>query len=407
MLKFFNNLYYQYIPVRFQQPLKRFILAIWNVWLPIYRIEQSGLTVIFIGNRACDPYIINLIYDEYIKPPRIGTVPIWSVDKRIMLWEESADLIIFRHRRFWPSTAVTLRMLAMPYYVRQSTDLPPADVDMLTVFHNSSTKRDLKKIHDAGFQYDVITHVHSEQLYFFYQQMYRPFIKDRHCFTDVILPWEDFQQSYKNMELLQVYSAGHLVAGSLTLQTDTCYTGHLHGILDADRGLLNSGVVAALYWFAMLEAHRRGCATVNMNCARPFLKDGVLVYKKKWGSRIVMDNRERELLLLPCGNRPQMHRYLEKNPFICEQDGRLVSLVFLGAHTVLNDKELTSYIKYCHYQGDSLSTCIVLLNDQWSARTEMIQALLRGLTQPNHLIDLSHRAIAELPECIRNCVGAK
>jgi hypothetical protein len=139
-----------------------------------------------------------------------------------------------------------------------------------------------------------------------------------------------------------------------------------------------------------------------MECARPFLKDGVLIYKKKWHSQIVIDHREPEFWFLPCHDRPQTARFLEENPLICEQDGWLISLIFLGAQTVLNDKELSSYLRACHFQGDRLSTWVVLLNDQWAARIATIQNILQTLPPPNHILDLSNSSLTELPERIRN-----
>jgi hypothetical protein len=400
MVKFIKNIFYQFVPASLQQPLKWLIISIRDMWLPIYRIERSGLTVILIGQLACDPYIIHLLYGEYLKGIRIGTVLIWSLNRVMRRWEETSDLIIFRHRRYRPGGAVARRMLILPQFVMQSIELPPSDANLLAAFHNSTTRRDLKKIREAEFRYEITQD--PAQMDFFYHQMHRPYIQDRHRDSAEILPWEAFRRIYEKTELLLIRKAGLPVAGALNLQTGDCYTLHVNGVLNADGELLNVGVGAALWWFTMVEAHRRGLATVNLGCARPFLKDGILVYKKKWGSRIVMDHRERELWLLPCSNRPPMHRFLEENPFICEQGGQLVSLIFLGSHTVLNDKELSSYLRCCHFEGDCLSTWVVLLNHEWSARAEAIQNILRELPQPSRTLDLSHGSLTELPELIRS-----
>jgi hypothetical protein len=416
MLKFIKKSFNQYVPASLQQPLKRFfiwplsrsITFLRDLWLPIYRIERSGLTVILIGHEACDPfsdkvcdpYIMHLLYAEYLDPLRIGTVPLWSLNRVMRRWEKKADLIIFRHRRFRPRGAAARRMLNMPYHVEQIIELPPPDVDLLAFLINSTTRRDLKKIRDAEFQYEITQD--PAQLDFFYHQMYRPFVQDRHRGSARIIPWEVFRRIYEKGELMLIRRAGLAVAGNLISQTGDCLYNNLFGVLHADRELFNAGSIAAIYWFAMVEARRRGCATVSMQCARPFLKDGVLVYKKKWGSRIVADHIDREFWLLPCGNRPPMHRFLEENPFICEQDDRLVSLIFLGSHTVLSDKELSSYLRGCHFQGDRLSTWVVLLDSEWAARTETIKNIMRELPQPSHILDLSHGSLAELPELISN-----
>jgi hypothetical protein len=399
MRKFVKKLFYRFVPAALQLPLKRFISFVW-VWVPIFQIDRSGLTVIMIGCESCDPYFIRLLYGEYLEGVRIGSVPSGSLGWVIRRWEAKADLIIFRDRRVQPRGSVARRMLVMPYFVRQCVKLPPPDANLLATFKNSSTQNDLRKIHTGEFQYEITQD--PAQLEFFYHHMYRPFILARHGDSGVIYPWENFKRSYDKMEILLIRQAGQLVAGSLNRQTDNCYNLHLLGILNADREVIKRGGISAVWWFSLTEAFQRGCATLNMECARPFLRDGVLVYKKKWGGRIVMDHREPEFWLLPCHDRGRMSRFLEENPLICAQDGWLVSLIFLGAQTVLNDKELSTYLRACHFQGDRLSTWVMLLNDQWAARIATIQSILQTLPPPNHILDLSHSSLTELPEQIRN-----
>jgi hypothetical protein len=412
MVGFKKYTFNQYLPAalkhllkaRIVWPISRFIVSTHSLyrelWLPIYRVERSGLTVIMIGNKACDPYIIDLFYGEYIEPINIGTVALWRLNREMQRSEENADLIIYRHNRFRPWGAAARRMLKMPYYVAQSVDLPPSDADLLAVFHNHATKSDFKRILIAEFKYEITQD--PAQLNFFYHQMYRPFIQDRHRGSAQIVEWEYFRQVYGNMELQLILKTGCVVGGGVFSQTGDCWTMHVGGVLNADKELINAGVIASHYWFSLVEAHRRGCTTVNFLCARPFLKNGVLVYKKKWNARILMDHRERELWLLPSGKRPSTLRCLEENPFICEQDGKLVSLIFLGSHITLNDKELSKYLRDTHFQGDHLSTCIVILNSEWVARTAVIKNILREFQQPSRVLDLSDGSLTQLPKLIHN-----
>ena len=355
--------------------------------------------VIMIGNKACDPYIINLVYGEYVEPKRIGTIPWLGLNREIQRSGEKAGLVFFRHSRFRPRGTVAQRMLVMPYYIAQSADLPPADVDLLSIFYNASTKTDLKRIQSAKFEYEITQD--PEQLEFFYHQMYAPMILSRHKNAAQVVRWEYFKEVYGKMELLLILKAGRPVGGSIISQTGDCLNKHIFGLLNADHELRKEGIGASNYWFSIVEAHRRGCATINYQCSRPFLKNGIIAYKKKWGGRIIMDRRERELWLLPDLNRPSVSRFLEENPFICEQDGLLVSLIFLGSWISLNDEELSIYFKNIHIQGDHLSTFVILLNDEWVARKEMIQNILRTLPQPSRILDLSNTSLTELQNLIR------
>jgi hypothetical protein len=93
-------------------------------------------------------------------------------------------------------------------------------------------------------------------------------------------------------------------------------------------------------------------------------------------------------------------RFFEATPFICEQGDKLTSLVFLGDHVTLDDKKLSSYLRACLFQGEHLSTCIVLLNDEWAARTEVIRTIVRAFADSTRIIDLSKGLLSELPALI-------
>ncbi|MGZ5000105.1 MAG: hypothetical protein ACXV7F_07380, partial [Methylomonas sp.] len=111
MLNFINKCFIQYVPSSQQQSLRQYLiwpfkslarLILHDIWLPIYRIEQSELTVILIGHQACDLYLIYLLATEYLRPTRVGTVPIWDLNRTVRRWEEKVDAVIFRDRRFRP-----------------------------------------------------------------------------------------------------------------------------------------------------------------------------------------------------------------------------------------------------------------------------------------------------------------
>jgi hypothetical protein len=366
--------------------------------LPIYRIEKNGLTVTLIGRHSYDPYFVQLFYGDYVDSTKVGSMAVWNINKTIQFWEKRSDIVLYRDSGFQPSGAMARRMFNVPYYVSQAAKLPPIDGDLLAAFRDPSTVSDINKIRKAGFEYHISSD--SVQLEHFYHWMYKPFILSRHRDSARIPDWPSFKRIHENMELLLISRDGELVAGALNLQTGDCYTGYANGVLNADRKLIKDGVVSAIYWFGMVEAHRRGCSTVNLGTSRPFLKNGVLAYKKKWGSQINIDENEPEFRLLVCGNQLAAQRFFEATPFICKHGNKLVSLIFLGQHVALNDKDLSSYLRACLFQGDQLSTWIILLSPEWLARMETLQTAVRGFAKSTRIIDLVKGSWIELPDMI-------
>ena len=76
------------------------------------------------------------------------------------------------------------------------------------------------------------------------------------------------------------------IAGSLI-----AYKGHnarlwCFGIKDANPDYVKMGAFGALYYFSFQYLKNKGFKQVGVGGSRPFLNDGVLNYKKKWGLRI-------------------------------------------------------------------------------------------------------------------------
>jgi len=361
--------------------------------------------MIQIGRESPDPYVVRSLYGEYLPAETVGHVLVWHLERVLRRWEAQADLVFFRKAGFRPPEAVARRMLMLPYYVAQVIDLPPRDSDLFACFHNHNStarKSDLDTIRKARFHYEV-TH-DPEMMKCFYHDLYVPFIQSRHHDYVEFFPWPKFKVVFGEMELLLVRQDSQLVAGIVNQQVGNIYHMNVAGARSAEKEFLKTGVMSALYWFSFVEAHRRGCLQVDTGDSRPFLRDGVLTYKKKWNSRITASvwKRDLGLWLLPCGSRPSMYRALENNPFFCEQDGKLTGLVFLGDHTALNDKELASYLKQVTFSGEGLSICIVLLTEEWRARAETIQSTLSNYSHSYRILDLSRGSLAELPGLLRH-----
>ncbi len=350
-----------------------------------------------IGRDALDPYIIHLLYGEYLPVEKVGFVLIWNLEWAITRWETEADLIFFRSPRFQPPETIANRMFRIPYYVQQVVKLPPANSNLLSHFHNRATKLYFNRIRKAKFEYEI-SHDH-EMLGYFYNHLYVPFIEERHGESAEVVSWPTFLARYGSMELLIVRRNGQIVAGIVNNHIDSCYWLHVLAALPNDISLLRMEVISALYWFSFVEAHRRGCHTVDLGAVRPFLNNGLLIYKRKWSSLTVPSIYKTELGLwsLACGRRPSLYRALEGNPFICQRNGNLIGLIFLGDNTPLNDEEMARHLKQYLLSGEFLSFQIVLLTKALAAKRQSIEMVVRRFPQSIRILDLSNGYPCELP----------
>lgn len=405
MHKFIKLLFHSVVPHSLQQRIRQVRSLAANLRLPVYKIDHAGLRIIQIGRESLDPYIVRMLYGEFLKSEKVGSVLAWNLARAMRRWEAKADLIFFRNTHVQPPGELACRMLMLPYFAQQVVDLPPPSSDLLSHFFNESThwtlKSNLRSIRKARFEHEFTRD--PELLNYFYHHLYVPYIKERYLDTAEIFPWPSFRDVYGGMDLLLIRRKGRIVAGCVSQQIGNTYRMHVAGVLSADKDFLKTGIVSALYWFSFNEAHRLGCREVDLGVSRPFLRDGLLEYKKKWRSRITTSIYRRPgLWLLPCGSRPPMYRTLEDNPFFCEQDGRLSGLIFLGDHTELNDKELAGYLKQLFFPGERLVFRIVLLTRNWAARAETIQSILKNYPQASRILDLAGGSLTELPGLLRD-----
>ncbi len=256
-----------------------------------------------VGEDEFHSYIARLIAEGSPQGPTHRIMPVCLLKKALRRWGKNNHIIFFQGGTQLARIreASGSRLIVLPHFVGQSVELPQGPTDLTAFFKNSTTKNDLNKIRDSQLEYKITKT--PEDLNFFYHRLHRPYIQNRHGGAAAILAWEDFQSAYEEMELLLVCREGKPLSGSLNVQTGGIYTLHVNGVLDADPELMKMGVFSALYWFSLVEAYRRGCVSVNLLYAPPFLKDGVLVYKKKWGGRIDLDPVKRtETGLLFTGN---------------------------------------------------------------------------------------------------------
>jgi hypothetical protein len=79
------------------------------------------------------------------------------------------------------------------------------------------------------------------------------------------------------------------------------YAGDTYSLLTlglTDDFYVKEGATAALYYYGIRRAQEKGARFVDLGLARPFIADGVLNYKRKWGGQIRQDPDNRHVMYL-------------------------------------------------------------------------------------------------------------
>jgi predicted N-acetyltransferase YhbS len=217
-------------------------------------------------------------------------------------------------------------------WVRTELDLALA---MERIRRSDSVKSDLRKVRENNLSCDATTD--SQEMDRFYWNMYVPYAQQGFGSKAVYMTHEQFRAGLKNGELLRVHKDGQIVAGMIILYRDTREPQWwVLGMRDGDRGLSRQGVLAALYLYGVQHLKEKGYSRALLGGVRPFLADGVLQYKRKWGARLLAgdDGDPHWLMVAVTEPTDAVRSFLKACPVICEDERGLVGRVFFdGANS--------------------------------------------------------------------------
>jgi hypothetical protein len=258
---------------------------------------------IYITSDEPDPGFIEYFYPGTTITP-VKSIFAWSLGRYARNYSTA---IIDMHpflARFFSGGVFTVR------WIRQEISLNTTCEEL---FSDRERKRERKKA--LAFPYE--TSRDPADLQVFYDTMYLPFLRTRHQHP-TILEFDYLLNNYlkKNGELLFIKKDGEVIAGGLCNLVGETY---LLGTLGLkDEAFINEGAIAALYYYGIRLAYERGAKFVDLGLSRPFLSDGVVIYKRKWGGNIRRDDKNNHVVYL---------KNLTKNGLIVLEKGKLRALV--------------------------------------------------------------------------------
>ena len=192
--------------------------------------------------------------------------------------------------------ASTTPLLARAFRRRSFVVIPAAvqlaaTVDTLRLVRSRPSKSlasDLLRVARTGYRL-VLWPYSAERARLFQGRYLEPHARARFA-DDASLPtFERIDGAYRRGLGLALLAPGGEIPELLCVASERGSTLHLLrlGVCDGDHALLRRGAVAALYALVAEFAAARGLDTVHVGNSRPWLGEGVLGFKWKWGYRPV------------------------------------------------------------------------------------------------------------------------
>jgi hypothetical protein len=257
------------LPLQLRGPMRR-------------RVVESGgreVTVLEIGRAKATEPLCARLFGELPAPEYGATRSLRDPAAA----SGAAHLVVAEVHRWLAPRFRRAGWIVVPGHVRWAGDLaqlPPADM-------SRSLKDDLRKVRSRGFALEQAAGKADWEE--FTTRMLAPHASARFG-DDAWTPSPYLLRRFRHQGQLHfVVHGGKRVAGFCSLRCGETLWLPLTGVRDGDPALLRAGAAGAGYALGFEWARREGCTRVDMGRTSPFVTDGVLRYKRKWGLTPVSD----------------------------------------------------------------------------------------------------------------------
>jgi hypothetical protein len=310
-------------------------------WLLEGTERHSGqvLRIFFAGQLENKNYIARLAFAGGHNEAARGGMWLWTACR--LAWNDRADHDI---AIVDSETPLSRRLkgpgaFVVPNWIRGEVDLAVA---LQQVKRSDSIKTDLRRIRQHGYRYEVTKD--ESEFERFYREMYLPYTRQTYAGMMFLMPHADLRKFMPQSELLWIKSGTGEVAGQMLVHDGAIIRAYALGVKDGDPRYVKSGALAAAYYFTILYLTGCGARRLHLGGSRPFLRDGVLQYKKKWGIRIV-GSSPKCFVFTPTHNTMAVKSFLANNPFFFETAGSLSGAIFNAKELAIPDDTIQQWHK--------------------------------------------------------------
>ena len=287
------------------------------------RITQDPLSFCFAGTQRNKNFLADLAFDESPKETERGHTWLWDVIKRNGKKCTDSPMIFIELRRPLSHFLPKPEGFYLPSWLKGKFDGPTTAIQLKT---SRSIKSDISKIRKYGLTYEISKK--PQHFRHYYHHMYLPYIKNVYGEAAAPMGYEQMMKKMNRSELLLIKMRDEYVAAENHLYEKNRVKIWSLGVKDGNRDYLRYGVIGALYYYRYVHLGEKGFEQYDAGLTRPFIKDGVMQYKKKWGFTATKAQPGGFWMRLRVPS-PGVISFLQSNPFIFVKKGKLNSAVFL------------------------------------------------------------------------------
>jgi len=279
--------------------------------------------MLYAGTASQKSYVKSLFYGDESTETDLGTGYAWSLRK---LADQNDCHLVAAVQSKLAQSLLPKAGYVLPLWVSSEADTSVSPFKV----RRKSLKADLARIrkNQVTCEYSAS----PKDLEFFWERMYEPHIAKQHAQLAILGSIDEFRDLLAQGNLLLTFALynGERVAGGTLVSEGPVPCSRNIGLLDGDDRLKRLGVMTAIYIYELDWAYRHGYKRLNLGATRPFLRDGVLQYKKKFNISLKTNDYKKVIFIDPVRNTDAVVASLVANPMICIDNDHLVATVFEG-----------------------------------------------------------------------------
>lgn len=306
--------------------LRRFACLVRRMTLGVYLLEgDSGeipLRVIVADDGSTLDDIRHVIFPSGAEVTRKGSISALGAPSLV---QSDADLVVVGANYLLGDVYRKHGFYLLPKYIRQRlpvSDTPEQAVGKLSTHVQKDIRHKLRRMENMGVKCEFIQD--PAWLDSFYREMYKPYTLSRFDEMAAVCSFEDVKRAFQRGGGLALKQDDLTFSASIVFPQGEVMRFPYSGTLGGYEDLAKKGGKTVLYYNALRLAHDWGCSAIDLGHTSPFLSDGVLQFKLKWGSQVLDDDDgDGYFALAAPGQTEAARRFLAENQFYHVTDGEI------------------------------------------------------------------------------------
>jgi hypothetical protein len=240
-------------------------------------------TLVVAGRAAwLRPYLADTFFLSAPASEPLATTTIWGLPGALRGLAREADATLALLDSINARWSLARDHLRLPTWVDLGRSATASRAEIFR--RNESARSDLRHIHRAGLKARLSRDPADLDRY--YGDYYVPTTLKRYGQHAFVHSAHFLRDRYRNGFLLWIEKDREPIAGCLGEVRAGFVKMWSVGLRGGDQQWAKLGAYGAVYYFLGQQAHDLGAHAVGFGGCRPFLSDGVLRYKRKWGATL-------------------------------------------------------------------------------------------------------------------------